>query len=560
MAWRVVAGSFVGLGATAAGTYAAFDFLPTQVRDPIGAVAANAQARAERLSVESVTSAVKSAPSQFAGVLAGATSSSSSSPSQATALAKEVLKEPTHGHYDFAVVGGGILGVAIARQLLLEHPTKTVCVVEKEPTVAVHQSSHNSGCIHAGLYDDPATLKARLCVLGGKMLYDYCDANKLPARRCGKLVVATSEAQVPMLDKYMANATAAGQTGLKIVRGADAVASLEPNVVGVAALVSSNTGVVDFAAVTRRLAQEVAGTAPFTLLPSAKRKVDAKAAGKGRGRLLFRKEVKEVHDLGPCCRIVAREPGQPGPDSTINARVVITAAGLQMDSVAATAGGHPSEPSVVPFRGRYYQLKPEKADVVSRHIYPVPPFKGDVGVHFSPCVDETRGPGLIVGPSFSLALDKEAYRPTQVSPWYALQLVSSKAFWAFAANLGYASVSAQVQRDWSKARFVEEARQLIPSLTADDFVEGFTGVMAHSLDARTGLPFNDFIFEVTAASRHPALAAMPDAAAGGSTVLRRPVPRVVNVRNAPSPAATSALAIAEHVASIVDSDLKVALS
>jgi 2-hydroxyglutarate dehydrogenase len=482
-------------------------------------------------------------------------------PAQGRKLRLEALHEPTHGTYDFVVVGGGIIGTAIARQLLLEYPTKTVCLLEKEAALAQHQSSHNSGVIHAGIYSDPQLLITGLCVRGGRMMYEFCEKAGVPCKRVGKLVVAFREDQVPALDVFKRNAETAGQTGLQIIHGREAIKALEPAVEGLAALVSNETGIADFAALTRRMGREILGEAPFTKLSSATRKiqwstVEAAASQKARrGSILFRKEVVGLDDLGPVVKLSCKEPGQDGPVTSVNARVVITAAGVHMDTVSRLAGGR-HDPSLTVFRGRYWQLIPSKATLVTRNIYPVPPFSGDVGVHFTPTVDESRGPAMIVGPSFSLSFAKEGYRPSNVDAWYVASTLTSRRFWTFAWTLGYTSISAQLMRDLSKARFVHEAQQLVPGVTAEDFVESYCGVMPHSLNIETGRPLRDFMFEITSAVRHPVLAALEEF----DNTLRRPIPRVINVRNAPSPGGTSSLAIAEHVASLVERDLQSALA
>jgi L-2-hydroxyglutarate oxidase LhgO len=441
-------------------------------------------------------------------------------PYQARKPRAEELHGPIHHSYDFVVVGGGIIGTAIARQLLLEYPSKTVCLLEKEAALAQHQSSRNSGVIHAGIYSDPQLLITELCVRGGRMMYEFCEKAGVPCKRVGKLVVAFREDQVPALDVFKRNAETAGQTGLQIIHGREAIKALEPAVEGFAALVSNETGIADFAALTRRMGREILGEVPFTKLSSATRKIQwsaveaAASQNARRGSILFRKEVVSVDDLGPIVTLSCKEPGQDGPVTTVNARVVVTAAGVHMDTVSRLAGGR-QDPSITVFRGRYWQLIPSKATLVTRNIYPVPPFSGDVGVHFTPTVDESRGPAMIVGPSFSLSFAKEGYWASNVDAWYVASTLTSRRFWTFAWTLGYTSISAQLMRDLSKARFVHEAQQLVPGVTAEDFVESYCGVMPHSLDLETGRPLRDFMFEITSAVRHPVLAPL---------ALCRPIP------------------------------------
>jgi L-2-hydroxyglutarate oxidase LhgO len=384
------------------------------------------------------------------------------------------------------VVGAGILGLAVARELTARGATVTV--LDKEGHVAAHQTGHNSGVAHAGLYYQPGSLKARLCRRGIGLLEKFCADHDLPYDECGKLVIARSPAELPALREIQRRATENGVPGLRWLSGTAELREIEPHAVGVAALHSQHTAIVDFSAVTRALA------------------ADLQAAG-GSVRLGF-----EVVRIEPR----AAEVLVSAPDATLAFDGLVVCAGLQSDRVARLAGDTPG-PAIIPFRGEYYRLVPDRTDLVRGLIYPVPdPRYPFLGVHFTRRVDG----GVDIGPNAVLATAREGYhrRDLRLSDlretlaWPGFRRLAAR-HWRTGLEEMYGSIS--------KRAFVAAARTFVPSLTAADVVAAPAGVRAQAVDADGSL--------------------VDDFRTGR-------IGNVVTVRNAPSPAATSCLAIAEHVA------------
>lgn len=383
------------------------------------------------------------------------------------------------------VVGAGILGLAVARELTARGATVTV--LDKEGRVAAHQTGHNSGVAHAGLYYEPGSLKARLCRRGIGLLEKFCAEHELPYQECGKLVIARSPAELPALREIQRRATENGVPGLRWLSGPAELREIEPHAVGVAALHSPHTAIVDFAAVTRALAAEVA------------------AAG-GTVRLGF-----EVVRITPgSSEVLVSSPG----DTLAFDRLVVCA-GLQSDRVARLAGDA-AGPAIIPFRGEYYRLVPARTSLVRGLIYPVPdPRYPFLGVHFTRRV----GGGVDVGPNAVLATAREGYHRRDVRlsdlretlTWPGFRRMAAR-HWRTGLKEMYGSVS--------KRAFVAAARSFVPELTLADVVAAPAGVRAQAVDADGSL-VDDF------------------------RIGR--VGNVSTVRNAPSPGATSALAIAEHI-------------
>jgi L-2-hydroxyglutarate oxidase LhgO len=378
------------------------------------------------------------------------------------------------------VIGGGILGLAIARRL---SATAEVTVLEKEDRVGAHQTGHNSGVAHAGLYYQPGSLKARLCRRGIELLEEYCRSRDLPFVACGKLVVARDESETAALAEIERRARANGVPGLRRLDGRE-LREVEPHARGVAALHSPRTAIVDFPAVTRAFADDV------------------RAAG-GEIRLGF--EVASIR--GAVVRSTLGE--ELGFDQ------LVVCAGLQADRVSRLAGDV-AAPAIVPFRGEYYRLAAAKTGLVRGLIYPVPdPRYPFLGIHLTRRVDGT----VEIGPNAVLALAREGYRRRTVVPadvWETLRWPGfrrlARRHWRTGARELYGSVS--------RHAFVAAARSYVPELTARDVARAGAGVRAQAVDA-DGSMVDDFR-------------------------IHRLGP-VVTVRNAPSPAATSSLAIAEHV-------------
>ena len=400
----------------------------------------------------------------------------------------------------FAVIGGGILGTAVARRLLQQEPDASVTVLEKEDSLAAHQTGRNSGVVHAGLYYTPGSLKATLCRRGVELLKEYCGDRGLAYDEIGKVLVARDAVEESRLGDIMTRARANGVPGVRIIDRAE-LRELEPHVEGVGALHSPHTAIVDYGAVTRSFADDVV------------------AAG---GTVHTGFEVTGITQRGNETLVTGTHHGT---DTWGIFDSVIICAGLQADRVAALAGDR-EDPKIVPFRGEYYLLKPSKRSLVRGLVYPVPdPQYPFLGVHLTPRTDGE----VMVGPNAVLALAREAYGWSTVSPRDLGDAVGYPGFRAFAKQ-HWKTGAVEMIGSLSKRRFVNEARKYVPELTVDDVVPGPSGIRAQALD-RDGSLVDDFRI-----SRH------------GS---------VLAVRNAPSPAATSSLAIAEHIVSLVlDSDSK----
>jgi L-2-hydroxyglutarate oxidase LhgO len=285
--------------------------------------------------------------------------------------------------YDHCVIGAGIVGLAVARQLLLSRPGASVLVVDKESTVAAHQTGHNSGVIHAGIYYAPGSVKSTLCRRGVGLLQSLCDEFGVPYDVCGKVIVAVDEAEEPALERLYQRATDAGVPGARRIGPAE-LRDLEPHAVGRAALVSPTTAIVDFRAVAEALAADVTGRG---------------------GRIVLGAAVTGIADRTDKVAVTTGK-------GTFEAGDAVICGGLQTDALAELAGS-PSDPRIVPFRGEYYRLRPDRSHLVRSLLYPVPdPRYPFLGVHFTKMIDG----GVTVGPNAVLALAYEGYRWRDVRP------------------------------------------------------------------------------------------------------------------------------------------------
>jgi L-2-hydroxyglutarate oxidase LhgO len=394
-----------------------------------------------------------------------------------------------------AVVGGGILGVAVAREILRRRPTAEVTLYEKEDRLAAHQTGRNSGVVHAGLYYQPGSIKAVLCRRGVGLLEQFCEERGIRRIACGKVLVALDDEERARLDDILDRATANGVPGVRII-SADELHELEPHVRGVAALHSPSTSIVDFAEVTQALA------------------ADAAAAG---AKILLGHEAVGLRSVGDEVVITTRAEG--GTDQNAFDQVVVCG-GLQSDRLAELAGDGP-DPVIMPFRGEYYALKPERRGLVNGLVYPVPdPRYPFLGVHVTPRVDGE----VLIGPNAVLALAREGYTWGKVSISDLAGVARTPAFWRFARQHWRTGLR-EMYGSLSKRRFVAAARAYVPELRDDDVVPGRAGIRAQAMDPDGGL-VDDFRISFR--------------------------DRIVVLRNAPSPAATSALAIAEHVVTTIE--------
>lgn len=395
----------------------------------------------------------------------------------------------TRSRIDVAIIGAGIVGLATALRLLQEKPDLRVVVLEKEVTLASHQTGHNSGVIHAGLYYEPGSLKARLCREGKRELEAYCDEHGIGYERRGKLVVALDESELPRFEALRQRALANEVPGIEVV-GPERLRELEPHAAGIKAIWSPSTGVVDYLEVAKAFASDI----------------EARGATIHLGRAVTGIERRSG------AMVVHTDRGD------VVTRRIIACAGLQADRVAAMDEPDDTDrPSIVPFRGDYYTLKPEARHLVRSLIYPVPdprfPF---LGVHLTRRMDGQ----VLAGPNAVLATAREGYRRRDISPRDLAQVLANPGFLRLAGRF-WKTGTVEMWRDWSKRAYVAEVRRYVPALSSEHLVFGPTGVRAQALQ-RDGSLVDDFLL-------------------GGSE-------QALHVFNAPSPAATSSLAIGRTLA------------
>jgi L-2-hydroxyglutarate oxidase len=384
------------------------------------------------------------------------------------------------------VIGGGIVGLASAWQIQRRLPGARVTVLEKELEIAAHQTGHNSGVIHSGIYYKPGSSKARSCREGKRLLEQFCAEERIPFETCGKVVVATCEEELPRLTTLEERARANGVNCSRI--GPERLRELEPHAAGIAALHVPETGIVDYVEVCDRLAQRVTA---------------------GGGRVVCGARVTKVESSASGVRI------RTGVGE-FAAKAAVNCAGLHNDRVARASGARPAG-RIVPFRGEYYEVKPEAAHLCRNLIYPVPdPAFPFLGVHFT----RRLGGGVECGPNAVLALAREGYSWTRISPRDCAETLFYAGFWRLAWRHGRTGLG-EVWRSWSKAAFTRALQRLIPEVRAEHLHAAPAGVRAQVLLPDGGL-LDDFLFEEQE--------------------------RVVHVLNAPSPAATSSLAIGAAVA------------
>ncbi|KAJ8341105.1 hypothetical protein SKAU_G00333960 [Synaphobranchus kaupii] len=420
-----------------------------------------------------------------------------------------VTSRRNHSSYDVAIVGGGIVGLATARQLVLRHPDLSFIVLEKEKELAVHQSGHNSGVIHSGIYYTPGSLKARLCVRGATMAYDYLEKKGIPYKRCGKLIVAVEREEIPRLNALYERGQKNNVRDLSII-DAKEIREREPYCRGLMALDSPYTGIVDWRLVSLTYAkdfQEAGGTVVTEFEANDIAMVTESPADTTDG-MKFPIAIRS------------------SKGEEVRCRYVLTCGGLYSDRLSQISGCSP-EPRIVPFRGDYLVLKPEKHYLVKGNIYPVPdprfPF---LGVHFTPRMDGS----VWLGPNAVLAFKREGYRVYDLNIRDFADAVSFRGLQKLVLKNIVYGVGEMYRGIFIRAQ-VKLLKKYIPEMTVSDVLRGPAGVRAQALD-RDGNLVDDFVFD------------------GGVGDVGS---RVLHVRNAPSPAATSSLAIAEMIADEVES-------
>ena len=388
--------------------------------------------------------------------------------------------------HDFAVIGGGIVGLSTARSLLRRYSGAGVLVLEKEAGWARHQTGHNSGVIHSGVYYKPGSLKARFSKEGGERLVEFCREHGIAYEICGKVIVATEQEEIPSLRNLYERGV---KNGLEVEKiGPEELKELEPHATGIAALKVPSTGIVDFVGVTTAFAKMVA---------------------REGGELRTGAEVTDISETGDGVELRTR-------GESFRARVLVNCAGLHSDRVAALSRVEAGA-KVVPFRGEYYELKPERRYLVRNLIYPVPdpnfPF---LGVHFTRSVEG----GVEAGPNAVLGLAREGYKKTDLNARDLAETLSYPAFWRLVGR-NWRTGAGEIWRSLSKKAFVRGLRRLVPEVEEDDLVPTEAGVRAQAL-MKDGALMDDFLI------------------VEGE--------RSVHVLNAPSPAATACIPIGESIA------------
>lgn len=389
--------------------------------------------------------------------------------------------------YDTVIVGAGIVGLAVARELLSRRPNSRIAIVEKESAVARHQTGHNSGVIHSGIYYTPGSLKARLCVEGARLMYEFCDENEIAYERCGKLIVALKDSELDGLAELEARGNANGVPGLRRV-GPDEIREIEPQAQGIMALHSPNTGIVDYGQVSRALEQQLRDQGvDFT----------------------FGAEVASVERVGDTT-VIEHSRGQ------VRADWAILCTGLWSDKLAASAGASP-DPRILPFRGAYLHLASDQAPVVRGMIYPVPdPELPFLGVHVTKHIDGH----VSLGPTAMLVGAREGYNPLRVNLADMVSTLSWPGTWRVARKFWKTGIT-EIRMATSRRMFVNACARYVPAVATTRLEKASSsGVRAQAV-GRDGSLVDDFVISETPGASH--------------------------VRNAPSPAATSAFALAKEL-------------
>ncbi len=397
------------------------------------------------------------------------------------------MADDLQSQYDVAVVGAGIVGLAVAREILARRPDARLVVIDKQAGVAQHQTGHNSGVIHSGIYYTPGSLKARLCVEGARLMYEYCDEHAIAYERCGKLVVALEDKELSRLDELESRGRANGVPGLRRVTATE-IREIEPEARGVSALHSPETGIVDYFQVARAMELEL----------------------REKGvEFAFGHEVSAVRRVGQETVVECR-------DGAFRAGRAVLCAGLWSDRLAVSAGASP-DPRILPFRGAYLHVAAGQAPVVRGMIYPVPdPDLPFLGVHVTKHIDGH----VSLGPTAMLVGSREGYRARQVSGRDLLSTLAWPGTWKVGRRFWRTGVN-ELRMATSRRAFVAACSKYVPvlaSMRLDDVIG--SGVRAQAV-GRDGTLIDDFVISETPGASH--------------------------VRNAPSPAATSSLALAREL-------------
>jgi (S)-2-hydroxyglutarate dehydrogenase len=392
----------------------------------------------------------------------------------------------TDSHYDVIIIGAGIVGLGVALEITRRFPRQRLLVLEKEGRIARHQSGHNSGVIHSGVYYKPGSLKARLCVRGAAAMVEFCHEHGIPHNVCGKVIVATRREELSGLAELKKRGEANGLTGLRVINS-EQLREIEPHATGLQALAVPSTGTTDYALVCQKYAELIAANGGTVLTSAGARGI-----------------IRQTSEI-----VVETARG------AFSTNFLINCAGLHSDRISRMAGDDPGV-MIVPFRGEYYDLIPERAPLVRSLIYPVPdPRYPFLGVHFT-----RRVTGKVdAGPNAVLALAREGYRHSDINARDIASLFSFPGFWRMAGQ-HWRNALSEWHRSVSKAAFVQALQRLLPEVNNNDLVPGASGVRAQALKS-DGALVDDFQFV--------------------------PSGKVLHVINVPSPAATASLMIGKAI-------------
>ncbi|MFQ5682449.1 MAG: L-2-hydroxyglutarate oxidase [Candidatus Binatia bacterium] len=397
-------------------------------------------------------------------------------------------------HFDLIVIGGGIIGLATAMEITEKYPSMKLLLLEKERQLALHQTAHNSGVIHSGIYYKPGSIKAQTCVSGRKALLEFCNRQGIPYELCGKVIVATAEEEIPRLEELHQRGKANGVQGLQLIEP-KTLKEIEPNANGIRALYAPTTGIIDFTLVARAYAAKIQS---------------------GGGEILTSHEVTDIRQAGSGL-VIRTAPGE------FYTQYLINCGGLFSDQLArmttrfrSSQVGVEEELRIVPFRGEYYSIIPERRSLVRGLIYPVPdPNYPFLGVHFT----RTIHGEVEAGPNAILALAREGYRRSDINLHDLWKMISYKGFWSM-ARAHWKTGIGELYRSASKPAFVSALQRLVPEVKPEDLQPGGAGVRAQAVSG-AGALIDDFALSQA-----------------GNTI---------HLLNAPSPGATASLAIGKKI-------------
>ncbi|KAN0023096.1 hypothetical protein ACTFIU_009179 [Dictyostelium citrinum] len=424
-----------------------------------------------------------------------------------------ILNKPI---YDVAIVGGGIVGLATGRELLKRNPKLKIVILEKENEIAPHQSSHNSGVIHCGIYYKPGSLRAKLCTKGSKLMYDYCNENDINYENCGKLIVATKEKEFQQLEQLYKRGIENGVPNIKLLESKEQLLSIEPFINGgLRAIHTPSTGIVDYKDVSKSFANDITEKYGYDSKSEIKLNFDAKNFKYNSNDKLLLISTGNEDDNN-----------NEKEEQSILTKYSIVCGGMNSDRIAKVAYGN-DEPSIVPFRGSFLQFKPEFRHLIKGNVYPLPnPSFPFLGVHFTKRINGE----IWLGPNAVLSFAREGYKFTDFNLQDTIDLIKNPGLFKLAKKHWRYGLG-ELYRDFNKDHFIELLKPYMPTITVDMLEYGGSGVRSQAI-SKSGDLIEDFIFDTPS-----------------------DVP-IIHVRNSPSPAATSSLAIAIEIVDLAQKNFK----